>query len=235
MSKRTAGAETVEVLAQGGHPGGRATRRAYPHQLSGGMRQRVMIAMALPASRVADCRRADHGAGRDRAGPDPRTIKTLQGNSHGFILITHDLGRGGRGSGRGGRHVRRRIVERLPQRTSATSLRSLHAGPAGVDTAHGKEASGRNEPSAAPRRHPFSMPAGCMFAPRCPYSSPHDGPSRTVRPELLPAALAGITRRRGHSHRSSGNRSRAAPLPKRGRAGASPRRIGPPGAVPGTT
>jgi peptide/nickel transport system ATP-binding protein len=92
-SDRAARAEAVRVLRHVGVPDAEARMAAYPHQLSGGMRQRVMITMALlakPALLIAD---------------EPTTaldttvqaqvidlIRAVQAETGmGLMLITHDL------------------------------------------------------------------------------------------------------------------------------------------------
>jgi ABC-type dipeptide/oligopeptide/nickel transport system ATPase component len=94
ISKRDANARAVEMLGQVGIPDAKRRAREYPHQLSGGMRQRVMIAMALstnPELLIAD---------------EPTTaldvtiqaqilelMKSLrERNRMAIMLITHDLG-----------------------------------------------------------------------------------------------------------------------------------------------
>ena len=95
LSKKEARKRAVEVLNQVGISDSGKRLKQYPHELSGGMRQRVMIAIAIscaPKLLIAD--EPDNGAGRYHSGPDSGINAEDKGEKYhmSLILITHDLG-----------------------------------------------------------------------------------------------------------------------------------------------
>src|ERR1700744_1876646 len=94
MNARDAEAKAVDMLTLGGIPAPGRRVREYPHQLSGGMRQRVMIAMALacnPKLLIAD----EPTTALDVT-IQAQILKLMLDLKHrvgaAIILITHDLG-----------------------------------------------------------------------------------------------------------------------------------------------
>jgi oligopeptide/dipeptide ABC transporter ATP-binding protein len=174
ISKREANERAVEMLGQVGIPDAKRRAKEYPHQLSGGMRQRVMIAMALstnPELLIAD---------------EPTTaldvtiqaqilelMKSLrERNRMAIMLITHDLG----------------VIAEM-----ADDVVVMYAGKvveaADVVTVferpHHPYSKGllASIPRMGEKRHrleviqgvvpnPLNLPLGCLFKRRCPYAMP---------------------------------------------------------------
>ena len=72
LTKRIAKERAIKLMDEVGIPEARLRFRQYPFEFSGGMRQRIVIAIA-PCRKPGypDLRRADHGAGRYDPGADP--------------------------------------------------------------------------------------------------------------------------------------------------------------------
>ena len=185
VSKRQAMDRAVEVLDAVGIPNARSRANDFPHQFSGGMRQRAMIAMALvhnPAVLIAD---------------EPTTAldvtvqaqilelidKVKRDFDIGVILITHDLGvvsetaqtvmvmYAGRAVEHGPAHevfenpqhpYTWGLLQSMPSiEAKATQLRAIEGSPPSV----------------------IHLPSGCAFHPRCPHRFER---CMLERPSLLP-------------------------------------------------
>lgn len=182
LDGKAAKRQAIELLEQVGIPAPESRLKAYPHQLSGGMNQRVMIAMAIacnPRLLIAD---------------EPTTaldvtiqaqildlLRSLQKErGMALVLITHNMG----------------VVSEMAQRVAV-----MYAGQMEEQSAHAlfntpqhpyteallaalpERSDGSTRLATIPGMVPglYDRPTGCLFAPRCAYATEH---SRTVRPAL---------------------------------------------------
>ncbi|KUL69781.1 MULTISPECIES: ABC transporter ATP-binding protein [Streptomyces] len=172
MSRKDARAKAVELMDRVRIPGARERVKQYPHQFSGGMRQRIMIAMAIalePALIIAD---------------EPTTALDVTVQAQvmdllaelrreyrmGLVLITHDLGVVADVADRIAVMYAGRIVESAP-------VHDIYKAPAHpytrglLDSVPRLDLKGRE--LTAIRGLPPNLtriPPGCAFHPRCPMA-----------------------------------------------------------------
>ena len=157
MNKKQAREKSIEMLRAVQIPNPEAVIRQYPHQLSGGMRQRVMIAMALackPDILIADEPTHDLGVINEMADD----------------VVVMYCGQ---------------VVERAPAKEIFTDCEMSHPYTEGLMFSIPRLNDDRKKldpiPGVVP--HPLDLPKGCKFAPRCKYCTQK---CIDEEPQLLP-------------------------------------------------
>ena len=173
ISKQEVFKRSVDILQRVGVPNPAERLKVYPHQLSGGLRQRVMIAISLASSPkllIAD---------------EPTTaldvtiqaqildlLKRLQEEMHmSILLITHDFGVVSQIASRvavmyAGRIVEQGMLEDIFENPLHPYTELLIASIPGIKVTRG----GRLQTISGTVPNPLHFPEGCRFAPRCPYA-----------------------------------------------------------------
>jgi peptide/nickel transport system ATP-binding protein len=169
ISKQAARQRAAELLTLVGIP--RAAERIddYPHQFSGGMRQRVMIAMAMaldPALLIAD----EPTTALDVT-VQAQVLNVMRRLQERFgtaiILITHDLGVVAEMADEVVVMYAGAVMERAPRRD--IFYRNHHPYTQGLLASLPTRTGERLTPIAGSPPSLISLPAGCPFAPRCPH------------------------------------------------------------------
>lgn len=173
LSTRAAEARATELLTQVGIPSAAARLRAYPHEFSGGMRQRVAIAIALlhrPSVIVADePTTALDVSIQAQILTQMRDLARETGTA--MIWISHDLAVVSSLASKLAVMYAGRIVEQGP---TATLLRDpRHPYTAGLIASLPAMAKPGTPLTQIPGTTPslLSLPQGCPFAPRCEYAT----------------------------------------------------------------
>ncbi len=166
--------EVIRLLKLVGIPASESRIKDYPHQMSGGMQQRVMIAMALasePKLLVADEPTTALDVTIQAQILDLlRDLKQRLGMA--ILLITHNLGIVGDMADRVAVMYAGQIVELAPARELLR--RPLHPYTRALMASVPKLSGGAARLTAIPGTVPRigNFPPGCRFAPRCPIAKP---------------------------------------------------------------
>ena len=191
MDSKAAKRRSIELLEQVGISDPETRLKAYPHQLSGGMNQRVMIAMAIacnPKLLIAD---------------EPTTaldvtiqaqildlLRSLQRErGMALVLITHNMGVVSDMAQRVAVMYAGEIMEEQP--AQALFQRPRHPYTEALMAALPERSDGSARLATIPGMVPglYDRPTGCLFAPRCSYA---DDDCRGQRPGLVKGLEAAV-------------------------------------------
>ncbi|WP_010272475.1 ABC transporter ATP-binding protein [Paenibacillus senegalensis] len=174
MSKAEAKKRTLELLKQVRIARPESVFNSYPHELSGGMRQRAMIAMAIscdPKLLIADePTTALDVSIQAQVLQIMKDIVRERGNS--ILLITHDLGVIAEMADRVVVMYAGQIVEQCDVFTLFKSPKHPYTKGLLKSTPRLDQLTETLESIEGSVPNPLSMPAGCRFHPRCPYAKP---------------------------------------------------------------
>jgi peptide/nickel transport system ATP-binding protein len=187
LNAAEARSRAIALLKETGIPAAEARFDQYPHQFSGGMRQRVVIALALAAEPKLIV--ADEPTTALDVSIQAQIISLLKrtAEQHGaaVMLVTHDMGVIAEASDRVAVMYAGRVVEIGP--VQQVIHRPAHPYTVGLMGSIPSMESARERllqiDGAMPRLN--AIPSGCAFNPRCPKVFER---CRHERPELLPAA-----------------------------------------------
>jgi oligopeptide/dipeptide ABC transporter ATP-binding protein len=175
LARREARARALAALVEVGIPAPSERLGAYPHELSGGMRQRVLIAMALL------CRPrllfADEPTTALDVTVQAQVLELLaslrRARGMALVLVTHSMGVVASAADRvlvlyAGALAECGAVERVFERPQHPYTRALLASVPDLGRPRGAPPA----PIRGAPPDPLALPSGCAFAPRCPRASP---------------------------------------------------------------
>ncbi|HEX3349119.1 MAG TPA: oligopeptide/dipeptide ABC transporter ATP-binding protein [Acetobacteraceae bacterium] len=183
VPRRKVRARVVQLLEQVGIPSPATRLRAFPHQLSGGMNQRVMIAMAIacnPRVLIADEPTTALDVTIQKQILD-LLVALQREHRMALVLITHDMGVVAETAHRVQVMYAGQTVE--TQATDSLFAAPRHPYTAALLDALPERARGRARLPTIPGVVPGidDRPSGCLFQPRCAFATPH---CVAVRPAL---------------------------------------------------
>jgi len=191
ISRRYADELALSLLESVGIPEPQRRLREYPHQLSGGMRQRVMIAIALACG--PKLLFADEPTTALDVTVQAQILDLLQAQQRerfmAMILVTHDLGVVAGRADEIAVMYAGRVVEKAPAAVLFSDMKMpytealLQSIPKIGDKSHTRLRVIAGRPPQL-----IKPPPGCRFAPRCPYVQDK---CRQEEPPLIPGATPG--------------------------------------------